>query len=268
MLPAKTSDLVQSLLPAAREITRDAGAIAQAYFRSGAQTAARIWNKTGGSPVTEADIAVDAFLKDHLGRLVPDAAWLSEETADDPVRIARRLVWIVDPIDGTRAFLSGNPDWCVSVALLADGRPIFGHVFAPEWNHLYEGVLGGGARRNGVPIAVSGIAGLGGIRVAGNKSLTDAFEKHAGAVERLPRIPSLALRIARVADGTVDVGLVSANSHDWDLAAADLILHEAGGRLTDYQGEPPRYNRAEPRHRELVACPDRLHRDVIEAMTA
>jgi myo-inositol-1(or 4)-monophosphatase len=268
MPAAESLALVQNFLPAAREITREAGALAHGYFRSGGQTAAKVSYKTGGSPVTEADMAVDAFLKERLGRLLPEAAWLSEETADDPVRLAQKLVWIVDPIDGTRAFVSGSRDWCVALALLADGRPIFGHVFAPAWDHFYEAVLGGGATRNGAPIAVSDAAALGGSRVAGNKPLTDIFAKRAGTVERLPRIPSLALRIARVADGSVDVGLVSANSHDWDLAAADLILHEAGGRLTDYAGEAPRYNREKPTHGELVACPARLHQHVIEAMTA
>jgi myo-inositol-1(or 4)-monophosphatase len=240
MPAAESLALVQNFLPAAREITREAGALAHGYFRSGGQTAAKVSYKTGGSPVTEADMAVDAFLKERL----------------------------VDPIDGTRAFVSGSRDWCVALALLADGRPIFGHVFAPAWDHFYEAVLGGGATRNGAPIAVSDAAALGGSRVAGNKPLTDIFAKRAGTVERLPRIPSLALRIARVADGSVDVGLVSANSHDWDLAAADLILHEAGGRLTDYAGEAPRYNREKPTHGELVACPARLHQHVIEAMTA
>src|ERR671911_308098 len=165
------TDAALALMPAVREAAREAGRIACRYFERGAKTTARIWSKHGGSPVTEADVAVDSFLKVELSAALPEAAWLSEETADDPARLDARLVWIVDPIDGTRAFLSGSPDWCVSLALLADGRPIFGHVFAPAWDQLYEAVLGQGATRNGEPIAVSAETDLRGSRVAANKGL-------------------------------------------------------------------------------------------------
>src|ERR671910_31683 len=116
----KTADIVQSLLPAVRGIAHEAGRIAGRYFQCGGKTTARIWSKHGGSPVTEADVAVDSFLKVELSAALPEAAWLSEETADDPARLDARRVWIVDPIDGTRAFLSGHPDWCVAIALLID----------------------------------------------------------------------------------------------------------------------------------------------------
>jgi myo-inositol-1(or 4)-monophosphatase len=269
MLATSTLDLVATLRPAIHAVARDAGALALASFRLGRQTEARLWHKDKGSPVTEADVAVDTFLKIRLSQMLPEAGWLSEETADNPERLGRRLVWIVDPIDGTRAFVAGDPDWSVAIALLADDRPVIGIVHAPAHDRLYEAGLGAGARANGEPIGVASRPALAGARTAGPKPLVDAFERRAGGpLERHPKIPSLALRLARVADGTIDVGLVSSNSRDWDLAAADLILGEAGGRVTDLEGRDLRYNRPEPVHGELAAAPARLHPRVIAAMRA
>jgi myo-inositol-1(or 4)-monophosphatase len=266
MLTTPHADLARRLMPPLQETAREAGAIALAHFREGAQTGARIWQKAGNSPVTEADLAVDAFLKERLTAALPEAAWLSEETADDPVRLARDLVWIVDPIDGTRAFLSGIPDWAVSIGLLAAGRPVLGIVYAPALGLLYEATLGGGARRDGARLSGPASRALTGARVAGPKPMIDAIERHSGAVERLPKVPSLALRLARVAEGSIDVGLVSSDSHDWDLAGADLILHETGGLLTDLRGEPVGYNRPDPIHGELVATSEALHPEALAAL--
>jgi myo-inositol-1(or 4)-monophosphatase len=217
--------------------------------------------------VTEADIAVDDFLKERLSRLVPEAGWLSEETADHPERLARGLVWIVDPIDGTRAFMGGHRDWSVAIALLVEGDPFLGVVHAPAHGLFYEATAGAGARVNGTAIRVSPRDRIAGARVAGPKSLVDSFERRAGErVSRLERIPSLALRLARVAEGAVEIGLVSSDSRDWDLAAADLVLREAGGRLTDLAGNSLEYNRAEPVHGELAAAGAVLHPRVIKAM--
>ncbi len=255
------------LMPAIRGIAHEAGEIALRYFRSGLATSARIWSKAGGSPVTEADVAVDTFLKIRLSSLLPEAGWLSEETADDARRLGRDYVWIVDPIDGTRAYLAGSHDWSVAIALLKDSRPILGIVHAPAHEAMYEAVLGGGARRNDEPIQVSQARSLAGLSVAGPKPFVDRLERHAPTITRPPRIPSLALRIAKVADGSVDVGLVSSDARDWDIAAADLILHEAGGVLSTLAGEPPRYNEPEPQHGELAAVPRQLHRELIAAIT-
>ncbi len=237
------------------------------HFRSGLTTSAKIWSKAGGSPVTEADVAVDTFLKIKLSAALPGAGWLSEETADDGRRLGRNLVWIVDPIDGTRAFLSGSHDWSVAIALLVDGRPALGVVYAPAHEAFFEAQRGTGARRNGELIEVSTPKTLNGASVAGPNPFIDRLERSVGEMHRPPRIPSLALRIARVAEGSLDVGLVSANARDWDIAAADLILTEAGGRLTGLDGMVPRYNEADPVHGELVASASVLHPALIEAIT-
>ncbi|GJD84191.1 inositol monophosphatase family protein [Methylobacterium haplocladii] len=274
VLPAETQALVASLLPRARDAVREAAALATPHFRMGGQTSANVWSKAGGSPVTEADVAVDTFLKVRLSEIEPRAAWLSEETTDDPARLDSDLVWIVDPIDGTRAFLSGHPDWSIAVALLAHGEPVIGFVFGPVLGALYEASAGGGASLNGTPIRVSGVTALDGIRVTGPKPLQDRLERGAArhgappALTRVDRIPSLALRVARVAEGAIDLGLISKDSRDWDLAAADLILREAGGMICDLDGEAARYNRPEPRHGELISAPRSLCEPALAALRA
>ncbi|KAA0123065.1 3'(2'),5'-bisphosphate nucleotidase CysQ [Methylobacterium sp. P1-11] len=263
-----SDDAVSALMPELRAVMREAAEIARPFFRLGGQTSARIWSKAGGSPVTEADVAVDAFLKVRLSALVPRAAWLSEETADDPARLGHDLVWIVDPIDGTRAFLSGHPDWSIAVALLSGGEPLIGFVHAPVGDADYEAVRGRGATRNGEPIRVHARQNLSGARITGPKPMLDRLTRGADAAadfEVIARIPSLALRLARVADGTVDVGMISGNARDWDLAAADLVLREAGGIVCDFNGAATPYNRADPVHGELLAAPVALQNPVLAA---
>ena len=268
MLARPRLDLVATLSPALHDAARAAGALALDFFRPGEKTSARLWTKDRGSPVTEADMAVDEFLKARLSRLLPEAGWLSEETADSPERLSRSIVWIVDPIDGTRAFVGGHSDWSVAIALLVDGRPLLGVVNAPAHARFYEAAAGSGARVNGAPIGVSLRDRIGGARVAGPKPLVDSFERRAGErIFRLEKIPSLALRLARVAEGAVEIGLVSSDARDWDLAAADLIVREAGGRVTDLAGNSLVYNRADPVHGELAAAGAVLHSRVIDAMT-
>lgn len=269
-----TDDAVSALMPELRAVMREAADIARPFFRLGGQTSARIWSKAGGSPVTEADVAVDAFLKVRLSQIEPRAAWLSEETSDDPVRLGHDLVWIVDPIDGTRAFLSGHPDWSIAVALLSRGEPVIGGVFAPATDQFYEAVAGEGATLNGVPIRVAPQAALEGARITGPKPMQDRLLDGAArlgtrpAVTVIERVPSLALRLARVAEGRIDLGLVSRNARDWDLAGADLIVREAGGAVCDLQGRPAVYNRPEPRHGELIAVPLSLRGPALAALDA
>lgn len=249
--------IAQDLLPAIRAACEEAGQLALDLFRPGAQTAAKTWSKAGGSPVTEADIGVDAFLNVRLSALLPQAAWLSEETADDALRLSHRHVWVVDPIDGTRAYMAGSPDWAVCVALLDDGVPIAGIVHAPACGATYAAVRGAGSTRNGERLRTSGATELTGARIAGPKPMLDALARQHDFIQA-DKIPSLALRLARVADGSIDAGLVSPDSRDWDIAAADLVLSEAGGRLTTAEGGQVRYNRVDPVHGILVAVGDAL----------
>ena len=271
-MPARVPETIHALVPALRATIREAAGLALPHYRAGGQTNARIWSKTGGSPVTEADVAVDTFLKIRLGALLPAAAWLSEETADDAQRLGADLVWIVDPIDGTRAFLTGHPDWSVSVALLCEGQPVLGFVHAPVHDHFYEAVAGHGATCNGAPLRVSAQSRLPGARVTGPKPMMDTLARGATRDGAKPefvvveRVPSLALRVARVAEGSIDVGLVSSDARDWDLAGADLLLREAGGSVSDLSGTPTTYNRPDPVHGSLIALSDGLREQTVAAL--
>lgn len=227
---------------------RDAGALALTTF----QGALRHWTKDRDSPVSEADLAVDALLKARLA--MPGIGWLSEETEDDPARLAARRVWVVDPIDGTRAYIAGLPDWTISAALVEDGRPIVAALYAPVGNEFFLAIAGAGATCNGMAIQVTGEATLAGTRIAGPKRALEELARHEPTLVIQPRVHSLALRLARVAQGTFDAAFAGGNSHDWDLAAADLLVHEAGGILTTLAGESAIYNRPEPVHGPLIAA--------------
>lgn len=253
------------LLPRVEAIVREAGGIALDYFRPGAPTHAEVTHKSGGSPVTEADLRIDNFLRAQLSLLAPDFGWLSEETADSPDRLGRKALFVVDPIDGTRGFASGDPCFAVCVALVAGDRPMFGIVHAPALDETFVASVGGGARRNGAPIAVSNRRELTGARLSAPDSIASDLKRAGLSFRQQPRLPSLAMRLLRVADGALDAALARKNSYDWDIAAADLILHEAGGVLTDFSGQTPSYNRPEPRHPALVAGPPGLQAELIRA---
>lgn len=230
-----------------REAAREAGAIAMGYFGNSPQ----VWMKGGTSPVSEADYAADRFLRETLLEARPDYGWLSEETADDPARLAARRTFVVDPIDGTRAFLAGQSTWCVSVAVVETGRSLAGVLECPAKRETYWAQVGSGAFRNGAAIHVH----RGSPRnVAGPKAMVDLVPPQWQAhLQRHGYIPSLAYRLAMIAGGVLDATFVKPNSHDWDIAAADLILREAGGRLLERSGNPPSYAGEVVRHGALAA---------------
>jgi myo-inositol-1(or 4)-monophosphatase len=230
-------------------VVREAGALAMQTFRR----PLRSWTKDASSPVSEADLAVDGLLRERL-LAIRDAGWLSEETEDDPARLARAEVWVVDPIDGTRAYIAGLPEWTVSVALVGAGRPLVAALYAPASEEMFLAVAGGGVTLNGRPIRASAGETLAGTKFAGPKRRIDKLAEIVPGIEAMPRVPSLALRLARVASGALDGTFTGPNSHDWDLAAADLLVHEAGGVLTSLSGEALTYNRPDPVHGPLIAA--------------
>lgn len=239
---------------------REGGALALATFGGTIKS----WLKQQSSPVSEADLAVDALLRERLLGLGPGYGWLSEETEDDPARLAASEVWIVDPIDGTRAYLAGTPDWVVSAALTVDGRPVLAAVYAPVTDELFLAAANAGATRNGVPVTASAGEELDRVKVAGPKRTIQSLANIHPALVAPPRLGSLALRLARVAQGELDIVFASGRSHDWDLAAADLLVHEAGGALTTLAGQPVIYNRSELVHGALIAAGRERHAAVIE----
>jgi len=258
-LRASEADERTSLAETLNAAVREAGALALSMFG----TAVKAWTKGHGSPVTAADIAANDLLHDRLMVAAPGIAWLSEESADDEARRTSRRVWVVDPIDGTRAYMAGRTDWAVSVALVEDGRPVAAALFAPAEPAFYAAIAGKGATLDGAPIAAVDAAQLEGARVAGPKSYLERLSAVGLPFEPVPRIHSIALRFARIARGTLDVAFSGGSSHDWDLAAADLLVHEAGGAMTTLTGRPLLYNRAELTHGPLVAAGRVRHGEVI-----
>jgi myo-inositol-1(or 4)-monophosphatase len=247
-LPAIEADLTALSLRLEAAV-REAGNLALSLF----QTPLKNWTKgPSSSPVSEADIAVDTLLRERLA--ADGFGWLSEESPDDPARLAASRLWIVDPIDGTRAYLAGIPEWAVSAALTENGRPVIACLFAPATGEFFSARAGAGATRNNAPIAAAPGATIKAARITGPKNLLERFAAVAPPFVIAPRVRSLALRLARVADATYDAALAGGNSHDWDLAAADLLVHEAGGALTSVTGGDVIYNRPVPRHGMLVAA--------------
>jgi myo-inositol-1(or 4)-monophosphatase len=226
-----------------------AGAVAKKFFGGPLKQ----WTKgQGDSPVTEADIASNDLLHEHL--MEAGDGWLSEESENDPARLSAERVWVVDPIDGTRAFIAGRQDWSVSAALVVGGRPVAAALFAPVTDELFLATAGGRATRNGEPIKASSGASLQGARIGGPKRMLDRFALDGTGIVAMPRIHSLALRLARVAHGELDAAIAGGNGHDWDLAAADLLVHEAGGLMTALDGRALIYNRPDPVHGVLIAA--------------
>jgi myo-inositol-1(or 4)-monophosphatase len=227
---------------------REAGQIALKYFRGPIKS----WTKGHDSPVSEADIAVDEFLRARLSR--EGFGWLSEESQDDRARLASERLFIVDPIDGTRSYLAGREDWSIVAAVVDKGRPVVAAVYAPVDDELYLAASGEGATRNGSRIATTAGSALAGARIAGPKQMLERLTTIDPETIHEPKIHSLALRMTRVAEGRIDAAFASINAYDWDLAAADLLVHEAGGAMTNLTGEALVYNLHDPVHGAILAA--------------
>jgi len=239
---------------------REAGALALSLFR----TELKNWTKGASSPVSEADIAVNDLLENRLRSATPEYGWLSEESVDDEARLGKPLVWIVDPIDGTRGYLAGREDWCVSVALVEDTSPVLAAVFVPASDEFFFAMRGQGAVLNDVPVRAAAGTELDFSRVAGPKPLVERLSPSSEEITLHPRIGSLALRLCRVAQGSLDAAFAGGQSRDWDLAAANLIVHEANGNMTALSGDAIRYNRREVTHGVLVAAGRDRHARIVE----
>ncbi len=241
---------------------REAGPIALKTFRGTIKS----WTKGHNSPVSEADIAVDNFLRERLAR--EGFGWLSEESKDDRSRLSSERVIIVDPIDGTRSYLAGLPDWTIVAAVVEKGRPVAAAVFAPVDDDLFLAAVGRGATRNGESITASGGTAIAHARIAGPKTMLERLSIIDPATIPEPKIHSLALRMTRVAEGRIDAAFASVNAYDWDLAAADLLVHEAGGVMTNFAGETLVYNLHDPVHGAILAAGRARHAAMLELVQA
>jgi myo-inositol-1(or 4)-monophosphatase len=222
-------------------------------------------HKKDGSPVTNADLAADELLKATLSAARPEYGWLSEETVDDPARLAKTRLFVVDPIDGTRAFLNGRPWWSISIAVIEHQRPLAGVVFAPALTDTYAASIGAGATLNGASIQASSATELEDCAMTGNVELFShpRWPKPWPAM-RIRWRSSTALRMCLVASGRFDAAVVPAMKHDWDVAAGDLIAREAGCWVGDHHGRGFRYNGVKPAQASLVCAAPALAPLILE----
>lgn len=237
---------------------REAGALALSHF--GRPVA--VWNKEPGHPVTEADLAVDALLYSQLRRARPDYGWLSEETAEDAHERDRERVFVVDPIDGTRAFMMGLPQWCVGLACLHRGETVAGVVYNPVTQEFYSAGKGMGARLNGTTLRIADRDTLLGSRLIAPENVTtrrDLSTPWPRVEFADPRPNATLYRLALVASGVWDAAFVLWHKSDWDIAPGEILVREAGGLATTHDGEGFRFNRAHPAQKSLLAAGPVLH---------
>ncbi|MEJ0060643.1 MAG: 3'(2'),5'-bisphosphate nucleotidase CysQ [Terricaulis sp.] len=253
------SDL--SLLEAA---ARDAGAIARASYGKPVET----WSKGAAGPVTEVDLAIDKLLHEKLLTARPDYGWLSEEQPDNAARLKNTRVFVVDPIDGTSAFLAHQPRFTISIGLVDNGRAVAGVVYNPITDEMFSGAIGEGAHHNRRPIRVTEREKLDGAALIGKKRFfaDDKWPKPWPKLN-LDFRPSIAHRLALIAAGEFDGVVLAGFKHDWDIAAGVALVEAAGGRVTDPWGAALKFNQPDPRAPGVVAAGPALHALLIERLS-
>jgi myo-inositol-1(or 4)-monophosphatase len=242
-------------------VVQEAADLAHRQWRDGAVPTAKVWEKSPNNPVSEIDLAVDAFLKDRLGAILPDAAWLSEETADDAKRLDAQRLWLVDPIDGTRDYVRGRSGWCVSVALIEQGAPRLAVMAAPAQGKTWVAEAGNGVTCNGVRLSASNRQDFIGARVP-----TDDLPKVDRDLVMVEKPNSIAMRMTMVACDRADLVATLRWGHEWDIAAAHLVAQEAGAMVTNAQGQAIRYNKADPKDFGLICSAPHIHAAAVERL--
>ncbi len=243
---------------ALERIVREAGDIAEMGWAKAGDDL-KVWQKGNETPVSESDYAVDHFLKDRLGKLLPSAGWLSEETTDDLDRLDNDLIWLVDPIDGTRDFVRGRTGWCISVALINNNRPLVGMLYAPARKEFWMAKAGKGATRNSRKLKASTRTRFPGARVPAADLM-----KIDQILTKVEQPNSIALRMAMVAADEADLVATLRWGHEWDIGAAALIAREAGARVTDAWGEPFHYNSRKGQAFGVLCCAPAIHEAAVE----
>lgn len=238
------------------DITQAAGQTVLSFYRA----AYDVTDKAPDNPVTDADFASDSLLKRRLMALLPDAGWLSEETADDSARLGKRYLWCVDPLDGTKEFILGIPEFTISVALVEDSAPILAAIYNPVTHELYSAARGQGFFYHGERSRPSDRRDLAGARVDASRS-----ERKKGefapfeAMFELRTVGSVAYKLARVAAGQCDATWSRGPKHEWDICAGVLLVEEAGGVVVDLDGEPCQFNKPFPKVNGIIASNGHLH---------
>lgn len=243
---------------------REASEILTGFFRSDLE----VQRKAGGDPVTEADRTAN----DVLHRILPGPGdgWLSEETVDDPARLTARRVWVVDPLDGTREFVTGIPEWCVSVGLVEDGEAVAGGIANPATGETVLGAAGLGVTLNGEPVTTATRAALHGAEVLASRSEVKRgeWERFRDAPFRIRACGSVAYKLGMVAAGLADATWTLVPKHEWDVAAGTALVRAAGGRVWMPSGEALRFNRPSPKLPGLIATSAALASEAGEFLAA
>lgn len=255
--------MLDKLLPAVVDITQQAGLEIMKFYRG----AFDVQEKTPDNPVTDADFAADALLRQKLLTLLPEAGWLSEETADTAVRLDKEWVWVVDPLDGTKEFVMGIPEFSVSVGLVQHGRVMLGVIFSPASNELFAAARGHGLMLNDRPATVSQRAELQGALVDASRSerKRGEFVPFEELVE-LKTVGSIAYKLARTAVGHADATWSRGPKHEWDICAGVLMVEEGGGICVDLDDAPFTFNQSFPKVNGIIADNGHLHTAVVTAL--
>lgn len=247
------------------DAARAAGDIARRFWKR----APRVWEKDAGAgPVTEVDLAINDMLAGRLRNARPGYGWLSEETPDDAARLSRSPVFILDPLDGTRAFIAGEPTFAHSIAVAVAGRVVAGAVYLPIVDRLYTATLHGPALCNGAAVAVATPASVDSATLLTAKRSMMPEHWKDGIVPPLRRDfrTSLAYRLCLVAEGRFDAMLSPGLTWEWDVAAGSLIAERAGARVTDRRGGDLHFNRPDPRTPGIVAAGALMHRTLVAGL--
>ncbi|HZO81845.1 MAG TPA: 3'(2'),5'-bisphosphate nucleotidase CysQ [Candidatus Binataceae bacterium] len=244
-------------LELARAAALEAGDILRRHFR---ERGFEVNSKGHDNPVTTADLEADRALRERLGGAFPEYGWLSEETADDGARLARRRVWIVDPLDGTKEFIKGIPEFVVAIALAEDGVPVLGVTYNPVKREMFWAARGAGCHLDGERVRVTAAAGLARAVVLASRSETARGEWKAYKDQLIVNpIGSVAYKLALVAAGKADATFTRTPKSEWDIASGAALLAEAGGVMTDIHGHPLRFNRRHVRLEGFIAAGPELH---------
>ncbi len=259
-MPASSEADIADVQAALHKVLREAGEVALKFFGRNPV----VQTKEDNTPVTEADFAVDRHINTRLREVCPGYGWISEESHAEPALKSSRT-WIVDPIDGTRAFVRERDDWCISIGLVENGEVILAGIYQPRTGDIYEAHRGYGATLNGRPASVSPKRKIEGCRViAYEQALSRPEWPEPWPDMTYSHLNSMALRLANVASGDSDAVVTLSGKSDWDLAAGDLLVQEAGGKITDFGGQPFRYGGDVLRKPDIVAAGKFLHPGLVE----
>ncbi|MBF0184218.1 MAG: 3'(2'),5'-bisphosphate nucleotidase CysQ [Magnetococcales bacterium] len=245
---------------------RQAGTAIMDYFQPGSAVAGhvRLQDKNGLHPLTKADLEANQRLHETLLGSHPEYGWLSEESVDNPERLQRQRVWIVDPMDGTKEFVKGLPQFAISIALVEAGEPVAACIYNPATDELFTATRHGGAHRNGTLISTSPQTQLQGATCLASRSETGRGEWSQFNQElQITAMGSIAYKLALVAAGLFDLTFTLTPKNEWDFCAGALLLQEAGGRISHKDGQTYRFNQADPQVRSVLASNGPLHESLL-----